>query len=254
MNKTTDIAVQAPTTQWAVMNFTPEEIMGVIQENLGNDRLKASDLDRVTVPTGGGKQWAIPSLEGEEAANTISGVIVLWKQTRAYWKNAFTGENNPPDCFSEDGLTGVCGEESGVNLGGACESCPMAQFGSKAGRRGQACKQVRLLYLIRPDSMLPIVVSVPPTSLKPLQKYFLRLASRGIRPSAVVTALNLEKVKGNGVPDYSVIEPTMAEVLGEREKSVFRTLGDALRPMLEAATLEAVRTDPALDSMGTTAL
>jgi hypothetical protein len=246
-----------PASEYAVMQYKAEDVLDIIKESLGNDRLRATDLDRITVPTGGGRLWTVPTLEGEQNVSTISGVVLVWKQQRAYWQSAYDGGNVPPDCYSDDDVMGHCAIESGLNLGGECASCPMSQWGTKRGQdgnasKGQACKQIRQLYLLRSDSLLPVAISVPPTSLSAVKKYFLRLAANGLKPSAVVTALTLTKVKAQNVPEYSQITLAMESRLTPQEAAAFASLAAALRPMLEVPTV--LDASSSLDSIDATAL
>jgi hypothetical protein len=71
--------------------------------------------------------------------------------------------------------------------------CPLAEFESattpdgKQGK-GQACKQVRQLFLLRGDSLMPEVLSIPPTSLKAARKFFNWLMGQRIPyPKALIT-------------------------------------------------------------------
>jgi len=93
----------------------------------------------------------------------LSGIIIAWRDTRAYWSVPMeeSDGNMPPDCYSLDARTGE-GEP-----GGNCHKCPNAEFGSGSKGEGQACKLVRQLFLVREDNLLPEIVHLPPSSLKP---------------------------------------------------------------------------------------
>jgi hypothetical protein len=177
----------------------PGAAIEALKSNLDGETLSPFDLDRVTIPAGGGSQWCIPTLEGEQVAAEITGVIVAVQNCRAYWQESFdsSGGGTPPDCVSEDVVTGI------GNPGGVCQKCPMAAFGSDNRGKGQACKQIKRLFLLRPDSMLPLVVTLPPTSIRPAQRYLLRLAGRGLKYQGVVTRITLEKEKNSGGIAYS---------------------------------------------------
>jgi hypothetical protein len=118
-------------------------------------------------------------------------VVVAARDTRVYYKSKDAG-NVPPDCSSTDGITGKC--NAGVNLGGDCGSCPMAQWDS--GENGaQACKQTKQLFMLRGTSMLPEVVSLPPTSLKAIRQFFLKLATQGVQYHHCILRIELEKAQ-----------------------------------------------------------
>src|ERR1043165_2918261 len=95
--------------------------------------------------------------------------------------------------------------------GGDCLKCPMAQFGSAIGQdgkpgRGQACKHVRLMLFLRQDDLIPLLVPVPPSSVKAAKKYNLRLVGAGYPYQGVVTQLRLTKTKNNDGIEYGQIE------------------------------------------------
>lgn len=213
--------------------FDPAELRTIVQDNVGAGGITEFDLDRVRVPAGGVTTWTIPTLEGEQETKELTGVIVYWREPRAYWAASFdeTGGGTPPDCYSPDGVHGY------GNPGGLCARCPFAQFGSAERGRGQACKQMRLLFMLRPGAMLPLVVVAPPTSIKPLKQYFLRLAANGKPYWSVVTKLLLEKTKNQDGIAYSRIVPQLAAVLDAEAAEKMRQYAEAIRPALEAVQI-----------------
>lgn len=203
----------------------------ILQENLGGESINPFDLDRIKVPSGGGLAWSVPSLTGEEVAKTIEGVIVYWRSTRSYWNTKFTGESTPPTCQSPDGVTGVGAP------GGACALCPMAQWGS-GENGGQACKSARLLFVMQKDNILPVVVSVPPTSIAPIKKYFMRLASQDRPYHAAITSLALVTAQNKKGLKYSQIVPSIVAPLTPEEAAIVRSYSTTIRGSLNQVTLE----------------
>jgi hypothetical protein len=67
--------------------------------------------------------------------------------------------------------------------------------------------------MLRENDMLPIMISFPPTSIKPLANYFLRLTQAGLYYWDVVTTLSLEKTKSQGGIDYAIIKPAVLQRL-----------------------------------------
>jgi hypothetical protein len=171
-------------------------IVETMRENIGIAEIGAFNLDRIKMPSGGGIAWEVQTLEGPDTAKTLTGIIVYHRDVRTYWRDEYSGAGNPPDCSSQDGLVGH------GDPGGDCSSCPFAQFDS--GRNGgQACKQQKQVFLLSGDGLLPAVVNLPPTSLRPYRDFMLRLGSRKILYRHVEVTLGLEKVQGGDVPDYS---------------------------------------------------
>ena len=194
----------------------------ILEENLGPDGLTPGDLTRIGVPRGGGKFWTIPGLEGEESIESIECIILDWNTTRVYWELSIDegGGDQEPDCSSKDGKTGsgMFGVGSDHNADGKCASCPMSQWGSgaqpdpKTGLQpksgSQACKEQRNLTVLRPGSILPLSIQLPPTSIAPLRDYMKRLANAGLSYYRVVTSLGISVKKGTYT--YSVVAPTLA--------------------------------------------
>jgi len=203
-------------------------VLAVLKENIGETKLSPFDLDRIRVPASGGTTWEIPTLTGEVAAKSFHGIIVTWKEGRSYWSQRYGGESSPPDCASADGITGV------GKPGGDCLTCPHSQWGTATGpkgepSRGQACRTIRLLFTMLEGNVLPVVVSVPPTSLKPCRTYFLRLAQRAIPYYGVVTEFSL--VKGDLA---SMIEFAPKDFLPKETYAKIKAYANELQPLVEA--------------------
>ena len=222
-----------------------EDLRDIIEANVG-DNLSQFDLDRIMMPAGGGLAWTVPSLTGdEESVKALEGIIVHWKEPRAYWRSSFeeSGAGTPPDCTSDDSVIGrgMFGPGSEHNPSGECAECPMSQYGSKPGdSNGQACKQMRVLFMVQPESLLPQAVMLPPTSIKPMKRYFLRLASRAMPFYGVVTRLELERATSQGGIKYSVVKPSVVSQLDPEAASRIRHYGDGLKSVLDSQVMEAV--------------
>ena len=139
------------------LSIPPEEAAAVQEAfaiNIASGTVSEFDLPRIKVMSGAAL-WLIPSLEGDETAPKIEGVIVFSRDARVYYASKDAG-NVPPDCSSTDGITGIVQGKSGdVKYGGACQACPMSKWDSaQDGGGGQACKQVKQLFFLRHCSQL----------------------------------------------------------------------------------------------------
>ena len=202
-------------------------VLEAVKENIGNDRITDRDLDRITVPLGGGLNWTVPTLEGEDSAKTLDGIIVHWTAPRAYWKTSMeAGGNTPPDCASNDGENGY------GTPGGECFSCPLNQWGSIEGGTGKACKEKRMLFLLRANDLLPIVVQAPSTSIQPMKKYLLRLASQGLPYWSVMTKLSLEKANSASGISFSRISPKSSGPVPEEQRAQLDEYVRAIKPII----------------------
>ena len=219
-------------SQYAVMQMDTEILKEVIKENLGGTQLTPFDLTRVKIPAAGGITWEIPGAEEIETTRDLEGVIVYWDQPRVFWKDPYTGGHLPPDCFSPTGEQGI------GDPGMECAVCSFSQFGTAIRQdgtqgRGQACKQIRRLYILREEGILPVVLSCPPTSLKALKQYFLNLASRGITYYTCATNLRLVKESNADGIAYSRVEPKLVGRLSADQAAFAKNYAADLRPMLE---------------------
>lgn len=160
-------------------------------------------FQRVKIPSGGQVQFELPSDDPDnpDYAKYLEGVIVYSHNANSYWP---TGEdyddNTPPSCQSVDGKLGY------GNPGGLCADCPYNRYGSdtKGTGKGKACKNQRILYLLRSGEAMPIQLSLSPTSITPYSQ-FVNAAfvsrRRGVCGSVVQIGL---KKRSNGKDDYSV--------------------------------------------------
>lgn len=179
---------------------------GFTQEELAED-IDGLQLgfQRVKIPGGGQVQFELPGEDPDnpDYAKFLEGVIVYSHNANAYWTGGKNdNENTPPDCQSTDGKVGYgC-------PGGLCADCLYNRFGSdpdpKGTGKGKACKNQRIIYLLRSGEAMPIQLSLSPTSIRPYTE-FVKSAfvtrRRGVCGSVVQIGL---KKKNNGKDDYSI--------------------------------------------------
>lgn len=225
---------------YRIATVPPQKLAEIVSANIAGG-ISAFDLTRIKVPAAGGIMWMVPSLDGPaEPQRALEGVIVAWSDQRAFWREAFSGAGTPPDCASRDSRLGI------GDPGGACLKCAFAQFGSAAPKpgktepgRGQACKQMRMLFIVRPSDLLPIVVAAPPTSLKAMRDYFIKLAGAGIPYYQAITSLKLAQDKNADGIDYSLVEPRMAATLSDEEAARIKMFSDSLQAVFKTVDLTA---------------
>jgi hypothetical protein len=223
---------------YKALAMAPKQLVGLLRETIGEGNLNPFDLDKVKVPAGGGQSWEVQTLDGVQPMQAIEGIILHFKDPRAYWKEKMGDGNKPPDCKSDDGLVGV------GSPGGDCLKCPLAQFGTATDEKGnpaagQACKQMRMMLFLRQDSILPMLIMLPPTSLKNAKQYFMRLAGNGLHFRAVVTQLRLEKTKNAKGTAYSVVTMSRSRDLNKEELERVMQVGMAMKELFSKATIEA---------------
>jgi hypothetical protein len=204
-----------------------DKVQAVLQANLGGDKINQFDLDKVSVPSGGGIAWEIPSLTGTDTVNEIEGVIVGWKPVRSLYLTKYTGGSEPPDCSSDDGITGFGDPlEKGIEERRACAECPNNQWGSDPDGTGKRCSERRLLFILRKNDQIPIMVVVPPSSLKNVKSYFLRLTQNNVPFYGVITGLTLEKDKSQSGITYSKVVFNAKGILTDEDSSMFESYAE----------------------------
>jgi len=195
--------------------------------NIASGSITEFDLPRIK-PVNGEALWKIPTLEGHQTAPMIEGVIVFARDTRAYYPGKEI-KNQPPDCSSLDGITGVA--KAGVKLGGECKKCPMAQWDSAQDSGAQACKQSKQLFMLRGNSMFLEVVSLPPTSLKAVRQFFLKLVTQGVQYHQCIVRIDLVEAKNAQQQTYGKADMKFVRRLSADEAARaadFRALAESI--------------------------
>jgi len=177
------------------------------------EELEGLDIsfERIKIPSAGSTVFEMPGEDGEpEAVKEFSAVILFHHPLFCYYKTKYTGGNNPPDCGSFDGVTGM------GDPGGKCKNCPLNQFGT--GENGsKACKNRRRVYVLREGEVFPLLLSLPTGSLKELTKYLKRLLSKGKKSNAFVTRFSLKKATNNSGVVYSQAQFVIDRSLSPQE-------------------------------------
>jgi hypothetical protein len=132
--------------------------------------------------------------------------------------------NQPPICSSVDGYIG---NELATGETRNCTECPNNQWGSSSkDGRGKACKNMRRLFILAEDSDMPIVLTLPPTSIAGWDKY--KSAVLGVQrysPQEVVTEFSLDtNVNAQGIK-YCVVKFKAVGVVGNKQRTAIKALG-----------------------------
>lgn len=141
----------------------------------------------------------------------LEGVILYTHNSNAYWpEGSEYDDDQPPLCQPFDGKVGY-GEP-----GGTCADCVLNQFGSDGNNKGKACKNMRMLYLLRSGEYMPIQIALPPTSLTPYTRFVNEaFLSRRRKVCTGVVRIGLKKAV-SGSHEYCVATFTkIADFAGE---------------------------------------
>jgi hypothetical protein len=139
--------------------------------------------------------------------------------------------------------------------GGTCAVCALNRFGSSENGKGKACKNMRILYLLRDGEYMPLQVTLPPTSIKPFNDFYsVAFASRRRGICGSIVQLGLKRIE-NGTNTYSVATfRKLYDFTGEQLAQVkayaegFRE--EIKRILLQRAENAANRTDDGFEECG----
>ena len=183
------------------------------------DGLQMMSFQRVKIPAGGQLQFEIPTEDPDnpDYARTLEGVILY----------------NHAACSSVDGKTGI-GEP-----GGACATCPMNEYGSaRDGGRGKACKNMRDIYLLRSGEYMPLLISLPPTSIKPFKEFLNRaFVYRRRATYGSLVQISLKK-ENNGSNDYSVATFRLVRDFQGEELSQIRAYANGFKEQIKLINIQ----------------
>ena len=208
-------------TNQGYMNLANGGINGDFLEELsGLD----NEFERIKIPAGGGVMFESPSGNPDEPdmIKEFSAVILYHHPMYVFYNSKFNGSNNPPDCLSIDGITGV-----GVP-GGKCINCPKNKFGS--GENGsKACKNKHQMYLLREGEIFPVILSLPTSSNKEFSRHIKRLLSRGKKSDSVVTKFSLKKAVNKTGISYSQVQFSVARELDTKEIELIKNYSEQVK-------------------------
>ncbi len=192
-----------------------EELKAELEDEL-SDLVPDTGIDckKIKVKNGGMFTIETDDEKKPEKATEIEGVMIFTHRSNGYWSQDYgTGENQAPDCMSMDGKQGVVLETGEIR---ECEHCPYNQYGTDKQGRGKACKNTRRIYLLLSGKQDPYLLSVPPTSMRDVNKQLSRIMGRTKTPyTRMVLKFSLENVTNKVGMEYSKIVVEQVGVLPE---------------------------------------
>ena len=203
--------------------------LDIIRANLKSQPLTLDLFDIVKSP-GGSTVFEVPGLAGNEAEKELVGIVLDYTTPRAYWDTPDPVEGTPPICMSQNSIISHDGK--------SCALCPYNDFGSKDGEsNAKACKESVLLFLLRPNSVIPLLVRVPVTSKGRFLKYSTRLLSTLTPLSSVVTKITLEKATSKQGKPYALFNFQTVNTLSPEEAVQAKAFGQQFMEIVNAAQL-----------------
>lgn len=227
------------------MEAMDEELRAELEDELDDlDDDGGIDAKHIKIPSGGGKAFEVETDDPDdpEIMKEVTGVIIFTHRMNAYWAQKFgeAGEdgniNKSPDCSSMDGKQGINRETGEIRT---CDTCPYNQFGSDG--KGKACKNMRRLYIMmnnRPDIYL---LTVPPTSIKDVNKALKKIMGQQHIPySRMIVTFKLNVVENADKIKYSKVT---LEKTGLLPEALYKTTAELRKAMKQSYESVAITTD-----------
>lgn len=212
-------------------NFNLVTLTGDIAEAIAEemDGLGTIPYDRVKIPSGGGAAFEIPTEDEDnpEVATELVGVIIDHHPTNSRWAGAYDGSDEKPLCSSFDGKQGVETETGEICN---CAECPYNVFGSGEDGKGKACKNSHRIYIVREGNPVPLVLTLPPTSIKYARDYFAKsIVLKGMRCYEALTKITLKKEKSADGIQYSRAAFTFIGKLAAEQIAATKEMAETIK-------------------------
>jgi len=207
----------------------------IIEANLDGETMREMDLIRVKTPLGGATTWQVDVDGNTSTTDELVGVPVAIGKRGYLWPSLDPNEQKPvlesrdlqvARRISDD--LGTISPESlekfrvGDRLYDWAAISTSAEFGFGSSKSGsKRVKELRLLALLRPGEVWPVIVTIGPGSLPAWMPFAKRLPC--FHYEAVI-GLRLTKAKGAGGQPYSQITPRLVGQLSEEQGEVARRL------------------------------
>lgn len=222
-------------TDWVALRADSDVREAMLANMTPGEGLSASDLPRVSVPAGGGKNWNWQDAGNNDVTSkSIDGILVYFGVRGTLWGSEEPQGKTSPVLVTYDLVTGIrINDEIGDLDPDKLEACRTGdrtydwqrlvynQFGTSKSGRGKRCKESRLLGILRQSEAWPLLVTAGPGSLKTVVPFVKRLPVPHFR---AVVSLTLDRVENAGGQPYSQIVPKLTGTLTREEGEEIRRL------------------------------
>lgn len=191
------------------------ELMEQLQDEMEDlDAESGIVCRKIKIPSGGGLAYEVQGDDESDAEyqKEIIAAIVFTHRLNGYWPGAYgSGDDNSnkiPVCSSIDGKNGLNIETGEIR---PCATCPLNQYGTATDHKGnqakgKACKNMRRLYFLMNGDPNIYLLTVPPTSIKDVNKQLAKILTGGVPYTSLAVKLTLEKAQNaNGVAYSKVV-------------------------------------------------
>ena len=192
------------------------ELLAELQDEMEDlDEVRGISCRQIKIPSGGGKAYEVESdnPDDPDIMKEIEAVILFTHRMNSYWSGEFgSGDGTGgrlPDCSSMDAKVGV-DFETGEKK--ECETCPLNQYAEDGS--GKPCKNIRRLYLLISGKPGVYLLSIPPTSIKEVNKQLARIMGNNKVPyTCMVVRFKLEQAENRNKIKYSKVVVEKAGLL-----------------------------------------
>ncbi len=149
-----------------------------------------------------GERVVLPNPKDPDSPATSIDVVLLKANkgtSKVFYLKGYDpkdSEGAKPDCYSSDGVAPAADAQTPQSK--KCATCPHNQWGSriteKGATKGKACNDtVRMAVAAAGQVNDPMLLRVPPASIKALGEYGQMLAKRGVGYNMVVTKVGFDQ-------------------------------------------------------------
>jgi len=145
--------------------------------------------------------------DDETPANAIEAVLVNTAPnfSKVYYAEGYTeGSKDKPTCYSDDGVAPA--SDVADKQANACMGCDHNAWGTGNNGKGKACSDSLRLAISFPDSLNdPMLLRVPPASLKNATEYAAFLSRKGAPMEGLVTKIKFDPEEATPKLQFSAV-------------------------------------------------
>lgn len=201
-----------------------------------------------------GERTVLPNPKDPESPATSIDVVILKANpgtSKVFYAKGYdpeSAEKQKPDCYSNDGVAPAADAKNPQAK--KCATCVHNQWGAKvteSGKKGKACSDsVRLAVAAAGDINEPMLLRVPPATIRVLGEYGQMLAKRGVGYNMVVTKVAFDQTAESPKLTFKAIglvdETTFAEIQEVAQSdTVQNILGGSLAEAIESVAQADVK-------------
>lgn len=171
----------------------------------------------------GGDSELVTRPDDDEPASSVLIVVLKANQgvSKTYYAKEYTeGDDSAPDCASADGIEPLA--DAPNRQAKKCALCPHNQWGSRitdSGAKAKKCSDNKRLAVAAVGQLNdPMLLRVPPTSLKGWDNYTRSLAKRGLNPTMVITKVSFDPSVAHQLLQFKAVDYVDEESFAELEQ------------------------------------